>query len=71
MALSAFSCSEPNLEVENGLNSKYDGLYGLNNNGYSEEFKGTKFVIDAGGRSYTPHFEGLEETGFLDFVWDL
>lgn len=35
MALSAFSCSEPNLEVENGPNSTYDGLYGFSNGAYN------------------------------------
>jgi len=34
MVLSAFSCSEPFLE-EGPLNSRADGLHGLNNNGYS------------------------------------
>ncbi|MEA3462384.1 MAG: von Willebrand factor type A domain-containing protein [Bacteroidota bacterium] len=34
MALSAFSCSEPNLIMNDGLNSQSDGLYGLTNNGY-------------------------------------
>lgn len=33
-ALSAFSCSKPDLESGNMINSQYDGLYGLNKNGY-------------------------------------
>jgi Ca-activated chloride channel family protein len=35
MALSAFSCSEPDSVMNDGLYSKADGLYGLTNNGYS------------------------------------
>jgi Ca-activated chloride channel family protein len=34
LALSAFSCSEPDFEAELGLNSKSDGLYGFTTNGY-------------------------------------
>ena len=33
---------------------------------YSEEFKGRIFVIAAGGRSFIPPIEGLENTGYLD-----
>lgn len=39
----------------------------LNDNSYSEEFNGKKFVIAAGGRPFTPSLEGLQETGYLDF----
>ena len=35
MALSAFSCSEPDLVMNDGLNAQADGLYGLNKNGYN------------------------------------
>lgn len=35
MALSAFSCSEPDLVMNDGLNAQAGGLYGLNKNGYS------------------------------------
>jgi len=34
MALSAFSCSEPELVMSDGLNAQANGLYGLNSTGY-------------------------------------
>jgi mycothione reductase len=38
----------------------------LEDNNYSEEFKGRTFVIAAGGRSFIPPVEGLEDIGYLD-----
>jgi dihydrolipoamide dehydrogenase len=37
----------------------------LSDGSYSEEFKGAKFVVAAGGRSFIPPIEGLHETGFV------
>ena len=37
----------------------------MKNGEYSEEFRGEKFIIAAGGRSFIPPINGLSETGYV------
>ncbi len=57
-----------NLTVFKGT-GEFTGPYSmkvkLNHGGYSEEFRGKKFIIGAGGRSFIPPIEGLNEAGFV------
>lgn len=59
----------PGLDTYKGI-GEFTGPYTmkvmLKDGSFSEEFKGQRFVIAAGGRTYIPSIKGLQETGFLD-----
>lgn len=57
-----------NLSVYKGtgeFTGKYTMKVKMNNGEYSEEFRGEKFIIAAGGRSFVPPISGLKETGYI------
>ena len=61
--------SIPALDVYKGV-GEFTGEYSMKVNmndgsGYSEEFKGKRFVLASGGRPMVLPIEGLEETGYI------
>lgn len=57
------------LKVYKGI-GEFTGMYTMKvklnqNNQYSEEFKGKRFVIASGAREFIPPISGLEETGYI------
>jgi dihydrolipoamide dehydrogenase len=61
--------SVPNLKLFRGIGEftgEYEMKVKLNDgSGYSEPFKGERFVIASGGRTFIPPIEGIEDVGYI------
>ncbi|MHA1792154.1 MAG: dihydrolipoyl dehydrogenase [Promethearchaeota archaeon] len=58
----------PNLDVYRGIGEftgEYQMKVKLNDGGTSETFKGKRFVIASGGRTFIPPIKNIEETGYI------